>query len=242
LSLKNGIDNDHDSNKKTTCLLDAIASICVSKKKNQVIAIGLHLNPGKSFVNIITAGNQDVPDQLIQHLENIWRKLQNLSKIHNSCQDSGSTYQIKQHLHKDCLALHMEIFRDINLYCLAKQLKRLELWVERLIEFVGMLLDHRESQGCNMDNIEQRLSGVVDRVSKILEFLQALSSKMKTTEDEWQNIFLSSIYLSEEVEMLLDAREGPTGDRCKCESLANQLYRVYGIQFYLKFLVNFNFN
>jgi translation initiation factor 1 (eIF-1/SUI1) len=54
-------------------ILDALASCCVSEVEQQVVAISLSMTATKSTVFV--AQNSDVPDAVLQHIQNMWKKI-----------------------------------------------------------------------------------------------------------------------------------------------------------------------
>jgi hypothetical protein len=78
-SFKYGIVDDHATNVRTFPILDAIANICVSQEKSQVIAVALQLDSQKKAIRLSIAENQRVSKDLLDYLCRVWRKLQTLS-------------------------------------------------------------------------------------------------------------------------------------------------------------------
>ncbi|KAF8416862.1 hypothetical protein EV426DRAFT_569556 [Tirmania nivea] len=66
-------------------VMDALASICVSRATGEVFAIGLQFNHKDSILDILVAGNHDKNDSLCnvkQHLENVLRKVKVLGNLY----------------------------------------------------------------------------------------------------------------------------------------------------------------
>ncbi|KAF8416860.1 hypothetical protein EV426DRAFT_569554 [Tirmania nivea] len=64
-------------------VMDALASICVSRATGEVFAIGLQFNHKDSILDILVASNHDKNDSLVkQHLENVLRKVKVLGNLY----------------------------------------------------------------------------------------------------------------------------------------------------------------
>ena len=58
-------------------MLDSLAMSCVSEPQSQVVAVGLRVS--QSEVQLLVAQNDDIAPKTVQHLEQMWGKLQTLS-------------------------------------------------------------------------------------------------------------------------------------------------------------------
>src|SRR5437660_887899 len=63
-----GLRAEPNTNGRTSSILDAIASIAVSKAKSQVVAIAIQLNSETREIRLTVAENRAVEDSLIGHL------------------------------------------------------------------------------------------------------------------------------------------------------------------------------
>jgi hypothetical protein len=77
-----------DSKKLNTervhAILDSLASICVRRGKGEVYAIAIQLNQCKDDTNggtiaLTVAGNDNVPEAVVEHLKKVWYKLKDIS-------------------------------------------------------------------------------------------------------------------------------------------------------------------
>jgi len=62
-------------------VMDALASICVSQARKEAFAVGLQFNQKGGLLDILVASNHNQGDWLRnvkEHLENVWRKVQEL--------------------------------------------------------------------------------------------------------------------------------------------------------------------
>jgi len=96
-----------------------------------------------------------VKENLVNHLTQIWEKLRALSYA-NSRQKAGGLV-----IGKDVVSrLELEVFRDIYLFSLRRQVKRIEKWWAEFGKFVKKLLLKRGGKG-NIKGFELSLYNVV---------------------------------------------------------------------------------
>lgn len=96
LNLKNGFSDEPKTNLQTCFLLDALASICVSKPGSQVVAIALRVSSQEHKINLTIAENDNVSRKLEVHLQSVWRKLQDLSHMYKAGREEGSSKEATQ--------------------------------------------------------------------------------------------------------------------------------------------------
>lgn len=70
--------------------LDAIASICVSRPREQVFSVGFQIDQRNSQLLISIAGNQEVEQDTIDHLANVWAVLRKHSDWHTGNRPKAS--------------------------------------------------------------------------------------------------------------------------------------------------------
>ena len=139
----------------TIAILDALANISISEEKSQVVAIAVQLNAPKREIHLTLSGNKPVKENLVNHLTQIWEKLRALSYA-NSRQKAGGLV-----IGKDVVSrLELEVFRDIYLFSLRRQVKRIEKWWAEFGKFVKKLLLKRGGKG-NIKGFELSLYNVV---------------------------------------------------------------------------------
>jgi len=156
-----GIQDHEGTNSRTCYILDAIASTSVSKKKKQVLAVALRFDRDAARINLVLAENEGVQKGLRKHLDTIWTKLQQLSEAYDlerGGRDNNFSIKGKVSVKEPVevsLSLRVDIFREVNMYCLPKhwQTKRLEMWVVRLEEFVEKLVLHRASKKIDLNEV-----------------------------------------------------------------------------------------
>ena len=70
-----GIINDNDTNCRRFHVLNAFASLCVSKEKHQGVALTLQLCFEEKHIRIIIAENDNVKERLVQYVSRVWENL-----------------------------------------------------------------------------------------------------------------------------------------------------------------------
>ncbi|RPA96125.1 hypothetical protein L873DRAFT_1845502 [Choiromyces venosus 120613-1] len=227
-SLKYGVRYDHDTNIRSFPILDAIASISVSQESSKGVAIALQLNSQKQEIHLTIAENQEVKDSLINHLTNIWAKLKALSdeyakqRVGRPDKHEGKSPEMSMDM---ALPLEVEIFRDIHLYSLEKQMKRVKRWKDDLCIFMTHLLERRGS--VDLQGIELNLYNIVVGLILTLKLIYRLydNPQNELTHQEWEMIYSNSLCIGENMTLVLVDRNWSG-----CENLAWELkdYRPDG--------------
>ncbi|RPA91671.1 hypothetical protein L873DRAFT_1794729 [Choiromyces venosus 120613-1] len=211
--LTSGIVGRYGTNVRTRPVMDALAHISVSHPYSQVVAIALQLKPGTKEIRLTIAENQDVGDSLVNHLYNIWGKLQALSDEYAGQRaEAWDGNQRTEELDEDPMLspeiplevgqpLKIEIFRDVYHYCLEKQMKRVK--------------KHRT--GVGLGGFEQNLSEAVVALVLALELVFKLPEK-QLTDGEWEEVYWQSMTANEEAKLVLADSHG-----LGCENLAREL-------------------
>ncbi|RPB04961.1 hypothetical protein L873DRAFT_1798836 [Choiromyces venosus 120613-1] len=220
-SLKGDIVDNYRTNVRTFPILDAVAHISISRKESQVVAIGLQLNSRKQEIRLTVAENQKVTDGLVNHLNQIWRKLQALSSEYE--RNRGGRWDRSQprspEMSKEVgLSLKMGILRDIYQYSLEKQMKRIDKWAKGLRRFMKELLKRRIFH--HLQGFELSLYKAVVALSLAAEVVSKLhdNPKDQLTESEWELVYFQSILANEHVRIVLADRK-----EFGCELLAQEL-------------------
>lgn len=85
-----GIAIDLTTNDRFRRVLDALASLCVSRPRKQVFAIGVQIT--KTSLTLTITDNQPVKDVTIKYLEGVWKILKGLSDLYAGQRISKSKY------------------------------------------------------------------------------------------------------------------------------------------------------
>lgn len=82
----NGLTKNHRTSVRTFKVLDALASLAVSCKEGQVVAVGLQLvtdpNLSRNTITITLADNEGVTSETVEYVSKIWKLLQELASIY----------------------------------------------------------------------------------------------------------------------------------------------------------------
>jgi hypothetical protein len=92
---QHGIVDNYHINVRTFPILDALAHICVSQEKTQVVAVALLLDPQNKRIRLALAENKEIESSLVDHLTSLWGKLQNLSDKYASIITKKTSYSNK---------------------------------------------------------------------------------------------------------------------------------------------------
>ncbi|RPA93139.1 hypothetical protein L873DRAFT_1816470 [Choiromyces venosus 120613-1] len=216
--LTSGIVDHHGTNVRTLPILDALAHISVSQPNSQVIAIALQLKPDTKEIRLTIAENRDVADSLVNHLYNIWRKLQALSDEYAGQRKAewDGEQMLSPVIPLDvALPLKMEIFREVYKFSLEKQKKRVNKWFRALCDFMEELEKRRV--GVALEGFERNLSNAM--VSLVLALkLVFKHSENQLTDDEWEQVYWYSMIANKDIKLVLADRHG-----LGCDALAQEL-------------------
>lgn len=80
-----GISHQLSTNDRFRRVLDALASLCVSRARKQVFAIGVQLT--STTLTLTIADNQPVTDTTVDHLKSVWESLTELSDLYAGPRD-----------------------------------------------------------------------------------------------------------------------------------------------------------
>lgn len=84
----NNFSNDLNTNNRVRRVLDALASLCVSRPHAQDFAIGFRISSGKSLV-ITNANSRAVEQATINYLTRLWGILRTLSNLYTGKRPKG---------------------------------------------------------------------------------------------------------------------------------------------------------
>lgn len=168
LNLKNGFSDEPKTNLHT-CVLDALASICVSKPGSQVVAIALQVSSQEHTINLTIAENGYVSSKLEAHLWSVWRKLQDLSHMYEAGREEGSSKEATQRV---TFPLRVAIFSEIYHYSIEKQMKRVHKWWHGLMVLFTRLIKFRKGEP--PEGIEEDLCEVICVLNSIFRVVREL--------------------------------------------------------------------
>ncbi|PUU72638.1 hypothetical protein B9Z19DRAFT_1137106 [Tuber borchii] len=219
-SLQYGITDDQQTIIRTFPILDSIAGICVSREASQVVAVALQVDSDQQKINLTIAENENVNPKLVAHLESVWAKLQALSRLYAVGREEESNKEAKESPAKPkdtTLPLRIQIFREIYKFSLEKQMKRVDKWWRRLLDFMIKLTARREDV---IQGMEEDLSQVVVGLHLVLQLVRRLhrNPAAELTEDEWELVYVESIWANQKARLVLADREEDG-----CEILAKEL-------------------
>ncbi|KAG0636798.1 hypothetical protein HOY80DRAFT_324446 [Tuber brumale] len=225
--LTSGIVDHYGTNVRTRPVLDALAHISVSRPNFQVVAIALQFKHGTKEIRLTIAENKDVGDSLVNHLYNIWGKLQALSDEYaRQRAEARHGNQETEELDGDPipsppipsevgLPLRIEIFREVYQYCLEKYMKRVKKWSGGVSNFMEELYERRT--GVGLGGFEQDLSRAVITLVSALKLVFKLSER-ELTDDEWEKVYWRSMNSNYKAKLVLADSHG-----LGCERLAREL-------------------
>ena len=154
-NVQGGMLDDHEGNQRTFLILDALASISVSKPIGQVVAIGLQWKQDESKICLTVAENGPVMESLTPYLATVWDLLRALS-IRYSVQrtiTSKPEQRIQQHRRISPIIpqgvgrdLRIALFRHIYIYTREKNRQRVMKWLPSLEVFMKRFYATRKTE------------------------------------------------------------------------------------------------
>jgi len=153
--------DDDEGIKRTFPILDALANICVSKEKHQVVAIAMQLKMEERKIRLTIAENGPVMESINDYLQRIWKLLQELGSefatqrgldtkperwINYKGPSPGMPVGVGTNT-------RLAIFRRIYDYTQEKTRSRKERWWPGLVDFMIKLKKVRGRQliGCELE-------------------------------------------------------------------------------------------
>ena len=188
-----GMLEDDEGMKQTFPILDALANICVSKEKDQVVAIALQLKMEERKICFTIAENGPVTQSIHDYLQKLWKLLQELG-----CQFSANRQQdinperwINYKGQSPGMPVgvgtnkRLAIFRRIYNYTQQKTRNRKERWWPGLVDFMSKL---RQVRGGKLIGWELELN-IVFRALKCAYKLHDLNTSIKCRDiDHWGDL------------------------------------------------------
>ncbi|KAG0124781.1 hypothetical protein HOY82DRAFT_633631, partial [Tuber indicum] len=170
-------------------------------------------------IRLSVAENKGVAAGLVNHLTNVWRKLQTLSNQYEKDRCGNWDKPRSPDMPKEVgLSLKIEIFRDIYKYSLKKQMNRIEKWSEDLRRFAKVLV--RRSLPLDLVGFELSLYEAVLPLLLTVRVVSKLRDNpdAQLTESEWELVYFQSILANERVRIIL-----VDSHVLGCEALAREL-------------------
>ena len=192
-------------------LLDALAGICISKRKHEAIALALQLGLQESKIRLIIAQNGDVENSLVKYLTRVWKMLQKLSEEfahRRAIRMEDSEKSTPKCVDDGPPSITLDIFREISIHTMQHFSKRMEKWLGGLSALLGRLCKVRKSQ---LKGIERSLKIAFLASQHAYKIL----SQECLTSDEWQMAYDAMGLTTQEVDLLIR-------DSMACEILAYQ--------------------
>ena len=149
-----GLLDDAEGILRTFPLLDAIAGICVSAEKHQVIATAIQLKSVDKKVRLTIAQNGRVDESLTNYLIRIWNLLRKLSsEFHSKRQTGHNPGQWKNYKGVSPKTpsgvgtdYRHEIFGRIYNFMKIKHTHRMKKWWPRIVAFMQKLQEFRKGK------------------------------------------------------------------------------------------------
>lgn len=152
IQLVNGIENGKEPNLILCGVLEAIACLCVSEDRKQVVAVGLHLIGPDGCPVITIAENRAVKEGMLDHITKLFVLLGKMAY-------DGTTPAVIEPYRTD-------LIKSVYCYSIVKNLRRYNKWIPRLELFVKALelMNHK----CG------KLRGIVNSFKLTHEALQLI--------------------------------------------------------------------
>jgi len=220
-----GIAEDRETNLRTFPVLDALASITVYEEEHKVYTIALQVNAANCKIRLSMAGNKGVEDKVVNHITNIWAKLQDLSNQYAENRGGEPKKGEKSPAVPDevGIPLRIEIFREVYLFCLKKHIKRVSKWKDRFVAFMREFSERRKGtflRGFDRD-LHQTATSLLLLLKSLNKLYVYLGTKLR--DDKWQTMYDKNILASEGVERVLGKK---LGEKLACEALASELIGI----------------
>jgi len=213
--LDHGIGDDYNTNLQTFKILDALANLSVRKSKTQVVALAMQVDSAKQGITFTVAENKKVQDGIDLYLKKIWEGLQELSDFYENSLPEELDNEVS-------LDLKMNIYRTVFEHTLPKQLGRVQIYLNPLVEFTKEVFEYDLGEA-NL-GFEEDLSLLVSGLCTIADFLQELRNGKNPTAQEWREILSIAMLVSNEAVIVLEG-----GDHSGCETLAANLNKSKGM-------------
>jgi len=212
--IKDGItDHDFAWGKKqcTFPVLDALASLCISEPKHQVIALALQMRLKERKIRITIAENGEVKDSLITYLRRIWAKLQELSEESRHQMTAEENPREWNNLKEKPVqtSTTLDLFCEISKHTRQKSIKSIQEWLGDFSTFLNRLLKVRNGK-LQDHEIDLRITLLAsERACRVL-------AQESLTSEDWEMAYNA-------MELATQGAEPMIWDPVGCERLVHEL-------------------
>ncbi|KAG0134442.1 hypothetical protein HOY82DRAFT_668468 [Tuber indicum] len=208
-------------NKRTFPVLDALASLCVSKSRGQVVALALQLSQRDKKLRLTIAENDEVDDSIVPYLRSLWCQIQRLSTIfqqgrqirHETSEDPNIPPGSPPLPRDVAYDLRLALFREIHMHTIVKNQSRIRKYWHDFNIFMDRLYAKR---GLNLEGLEANLADVFF-AQKYVKELCTLSQLQSADADYWHKSYRFMRCASYLISEML--KEGDTS----CEKLEKEI-------------------
>lgn len=219
----NGIIDDRKTSPRTFPILDAIASICVSEGRPQVVAVALQMNPRDRELRLTIAGNRTVEEQTVQYLRRVWELLRTLSHQYAGYRHDEVDAWVRDNYREDSpdtpvteaiTATKIDILALVYPFTLRKNIKRIEKCWPKLFAFTKRFRAAR--RGKKQDEYEEAfLKTIFFMRGVVAQLRKEFKTPGSITWDSWAQIELAMDGAVMGAKVVLD-------HHYKCEVWANE--------------------
>lgn len=190
-----GISSDLTTNDRFRRILDALASLCISRTRIQVLAIGFQIDQPNRRLTISIAENCDVDPATVEYLEDIWRMLKDLSDVYAGQRPQtghpstglpwnsyvGTSPQIPRS--QAAAAIIENLTERVYTFTLDKQLKRIKKWWDPT-DKPGLLDFARIFQA----RMGKQLSGNDGKLEMFLLLIRDTITRLRAPNVDWTHV------------------------------------------------------
>lgn len=217
-----GISSDISTNDRFRRILDALAALCVSRTRIQVVAIGFQIDQRHSRLTISIAENSNVDPKTVKYLKDMWKMLKTLSDIyaghrpktgHPSTGEPWSSYVGVSPLipRSEKAAIIIEkLTHHVYTFTLQKQLKRINKWWDPT-DKPGLLHFARVFQA----KMGKNLSGNDGKLEMFLVVIRDTITRLRATQVDWTHVIK---FMKKAIDIARELLEGD--DPYWCDRLA----------------------
>ena len=231
-----GMLEDDEGIKRTFPILDALANICVSKEKHQVVAVAFQLMIEERKIRLMIAENGPVTESIDDYLHRIWKHLQELGSEFSARreQDNKDENWVDYKGPSPGMPVgvgtntRLTIFRRIYEYTQDKTRNRKERSWPGLVNFMSKL---KLARGGKLIGWELELNTVYRALRRAYKFHDLIARIKYRDLDHWRNLHALLEGASQRVKQLTE------NDYLLCKEIAafvgmlflchhDQIYRI----------------
>lgn len=219
------------SNKRFCVVLDALAELAVSAEKHEVIAVALRLTDSK--VHLIVSGNQELPQNTVDHLNALWTKLQILSRIFHLLQlDQPSGELDNSPFSEDKFTPHLVdgFYKQIYQFSFAKLKKRFEKYWKQLWGFIKAYNEWEDAKKTAIDPADMFKFQKFRRMLMNLQTFSSYLSECHKDDQKWNGVVK---YMNNAKVYAMEVLESPTN----CEVWANRVKSANSKCFHMRIIL-----